>query len=52
MKWECFCKGLHMVLSAPTKDDARKQAALMWGLGKRDWLVTVTKARKEVANAV
>ena len=52
MMWECFCKGLHMVLSAPTKDDARKQAALMWGLGKRDWLVSVCLYREEKSHAV
>lgn len=51
MKWECYCKGLHMVLSAPTKEEAQRQAAMLWGMGKRVWLVTVTKARKVVANA-
>jgi len=50
MMWECYCKGLHMVLAAPTKEEARAKAALMWGFGKRDWLVTVTKAR-EVSHA-
>jgi hypothetical protein len=40
-----------MVLSAPTKDDARKQAALLWGMGKRDWLVTVTEWKEKVVYA-
>ena len=49
MMWDCYCKGLMMTLTAPTKDDARKQAALLWGFGKRDWLVTVTKCKERTA---
>lgn len=51
MKWECFCKGLHMVIEADDKESARRQAALLWGMGRCDWLVTVTKWKEKVAYA-
>lgn len=51
MKWECYCKGLYMVIEADDKESARRKAALMWGMGRCDWLVTVTKAREVVTNA-
>lgn len=52
MMWECFCKGLHMVIEAEDKESARRKAALLWGMGRCDWLVTVTKWKAKVANAV
>jgi hypothetical protein len=52
MMWECFCKGLHMVIEADCKESARRKAALLWGMGRCDWLVSVCLYRGEKANAV
>jgi hypothetical protein len=45
-KYLCFFKGKTLEVTAATSYDAQRHAALMWGVGRRSWLVTVMLAQR------
>lgn len=47
-----FFKGREMTVHAPTSYDAQRKAALFWGLGRREWLVTVMLAQRASGETV
>lgn len=42
--FECFWKTKRMTVQAATSYDAQRKAALLWGIGRRSWDVTVMRA--------
>lgn len=42
--YECFWKMKRMTVQAATSYDAQRKAALLWGIGRRSWDVTVMRA--------
>lgn len=48
----CFYKGKQLEVKAATTYDAQRHAALMWGVGRRSWLVTAMLAQRADGSTV
>lgn len=42
--FECFWKTKRMTVQADTSYEAQRKAALLWGVGRKAWEVTVMRA--------